>query len=462
MLTVTPPAFVPDCTSDIFVSYAHRDDPAWVSAFQSSLQEAVAQRLGSDVVTWQDDEQIRAGENWQEKFEAAVSGAATLVAVSSPSYANSEWCTRERKLFAKRVDLETGGRFFIALKTPWPDDGHKDFLPKIKAVAFSREKDGAELVPGTRDFADSITSLANGVASTLLQMRRGSFKVFVASPADDCLDAWKDMGTQLRKLGCDVQPPGRRDAAFADALVVREMKGASLSVHLLGASYDEFALRQIRLCTDLGDPPVLCLLQDEESLHPLQKAVVARMRAGLVPGSGDQELPKGWRFLKYGSPRRMIEEVVQLLDQKKAVAEPPSDGRRSVYIVHDATTPTDADIARVLQEELSKRESMTFNLLRPDGGSSGRLRERHDALLRSCDGVLLCRDAAPGKWFDEMAPEVLFPERRFERTPPRSLGLLRSQASVWDEIKVPNLSVIPYRAPVQLSDLEGFLAPLRS
>ena len=88
--------FVPGFESDLFVSYAHADDPTWIQAFERSLADELRHRLGLGVSVWQDTKRLRVGQNWQVEVEAGVKGAAAFVAVLSPSYENSDWCTRER------------------------------------------------------------------------------------------------------------------------------------------------------------------------------------------------------------------------------------------------------------------------------------------------------------------------------------------------------------------------------
>ena len=52
---------------------------------------------------------------------------------------------------------------------------------------------------------------------------------------------------------------------------------------------------------------------------------------------------------------------------------------------------------------------------RADLSSPTELKLWHENLLRSCDGVLLYRNAAPEGWWNQLAPEIILAERRFER-----------------------------------------------
>ena len=61
---------------------------------------------------------------------------------------------------------------------------------------------------------------------------------------------------------------------------------------------------------------------------------------------------------------------------------------------------------------------------RADLSSPTELKLWHENLLRSCDGVLLYRNAAPEGWWNQLAPEIILAERRFERQPMKSRAFL--------------------------------------
>jgi hypothetical protein len=96
---------------------------------------------------------------------------------------------------------------------------------------------------------------------------------------------------------------------------------------------------------------------------------------------------------------------------------------------------------------------------RADLPSPTELKLWHENLLRSCDGVLLYRNAAPEGWWNQLAPEVILAERRFERQPITSRAFLLPKPPPWEV--GPDVKVIAYNSPFQISDLEPFLNPLR-
>ena len=56
---------------DLFLSYA-REDIAWVNALKEQLTEELVNRLGPDCSIWQDENEIRTGQNWLESDQVSM------------------------------------------------------------------------------------------------------------------------------------------------------------------------------------------------------------------------------------------------------------------------------------------------------------------------------------------------------------------------------------------------------
>lgn len=463
--------FVPGLENDIFISYAHEDDNAWIQAFEKSLGEELWDRLGLGVSVWQDGQRLRVGQNWQAEIETGVQRSAVFVAVLSPRYENSDWCTNERnifrQLFAAQDAFEKSRRFFKVIKTPWENDGHQKFLTAIQEQKFFQREDtpqvDEEFLPGSDHFRKAVQALAHAIAQTLRRLRCERERIFVASPPKDCLDVWKQLREELSDKAYDVQPAGRRDDAFADDFMREEMERALLSVHLLGAVHDPFVERQIRIAADLEQRLMFWLMPGAETTPDASQArLVEVLGNGKRPDRPSTPLPPGWMLLRDLTPRGLIEEVLAALKPKQAtVAQRSANGGVSqLYIVHDATTEEDTRIASNLREQIVEREGLNVFLSRADLASASDLRQRHEKLMQTSDGVLLYRSAAPTEWLMQVAPEVIFAEKLLQRPPFKSRAFLVPDPDSWS--KWPNLQAISYSPQFRLGDLEAFLAPLRS
>src|SRR5262245_22089531 len=459
-------AFVPGFQHDLFISYAHADDKRWIQAFEDELRDEISRRLGMGISVWQDTSKIRAGENWQVAIQEGIEGSAAFVAVVSPRYQNSPWCARERNEFKKRFKAEafsTSGRFFKAVKTPWSENAHRLFLQEIQDVDFYKEDqdDSVEFTPGSRDFKRAVRKLADGVEALLRRMRRANQRVHVAWPVDECLTAWQQLSDELRSKGFDVQPTGPRDTTFANKLLIEDMDRAVLSVHLLGSVYDEFSERIALLAADLEQQIMFWMTSGaENTVDAKQRALIDAIRRGVRPDKPTVEWPHGWSLIADAGIRKFIDAVVtKLRPQEHAAPVPTSSDAPVVYIVHDATTAEDTRVALELKAQLDRAEKMNVFVSRADLPSPTDLKLWHEQLLRSCDGVLLYRNAAPDGWWNQLAPEVILAERRFDRQPMKSRAFLLPKPPGWEV--GPDVKVIPYSSPFPISELEPFLDPLR-
>jgi hypothetical protein len=459
-------AFVPGFEHDLFLSYAHGDDPRWVQAFADELRDEVSRRLGLGIAVWQDVAKLRAGENWQAAIQTGIDKTAAFVAIVSPRYQNSQWCARERNEFRKQFTaqpFETSGRFFKAVKTPWPGNDHRLFFQAIQDVDFYKidDEDGTcEFTPGSRDFKRAIRKLADGIEPLLRRMRRGNQRVHVAWPVEECLTAWEQLSDELRSKGFDVQPTGPRDTSFADKLLLADMENAVLSVHFLGSTYDLFSERLALLAADLEHRMIFWIAGGAESTaDPKQKALLEAIRAGVRPDNPTREWPAGWSRIADKGIRSFIDDVVTKL--RPAPVAPhvaAGGGGSSVYIVHDPKTADDMRVALELKDQIGRHEKMDVFVSRADLPPIER-QLWHENLLKKADGVLLYRNAAPEGWWDQLAPEVILAERRFEREPIKSRAFLLPKPPPWEV--GPDVKVIPYSAPFAFETLEPFLAPLR-
>lgn len=458
-------AFVPGFDNDLFVSYAHGEDKRWIQAFEEELRDEVSGRLGLGISIWQDTLRLRAGENWQAAIQQGIETSAAFVAIVSPRYQNSQWCARERNEFRRQFDadqFDTSGRFFKAVKTPWPQNSHRLFFEAIQDVEFFKEDDGLrEFTPGSKEFRRAVRKLADGVEPLLRRMRRGNQRVHVAWPVEECLVAWEQLSDELRSKGFDVQPMGPRDTSFADKLLMEDMDRAVLSVHLLGSVYDEFSERVALLAAEFEHQLIFWTTSGAEKTgDERQRALIDAIRRGVRPDKPDKEWPMGWSLIADTGIRKFIDAVVtKLRPQEQAAPVTASSGTPIVYIVHDATTAEDTAVALSLKEQIDRAEHMEVYVSRADLPSPTDLKLRHENLLRSCDGVLLFRNAAPDGWWNQLAPEVILAERRFERQPIRSRAFLLPRAPAWEV--GPDVKVIPYTSPFTIAHLEPFLDPLR-
>ena len=259
-----------------------------------------------------------------------------------------------------------------------------------------------------------------------------------------------------------MQPTGPRDASFHDKLLLEDMDRAVLSVHLLGSAYDPFTERVALLAADLEHHVIFWIAGGAESTADAkQKALLDAIRSGVRPDNRSREWPAGWSRIADKGIRSFIDDVItKLRPAPVAAAVPAPAGGSSIYIVHDPTTADDMRVALELKDQIGRSERMNVFVSRADLPSPTELKLWHENLLKSVDGVLLYRNAAPEGWWNQLAPEVILAERRFEREPIKSRAFLLPKPPSWEV--GPDVKVIPYSSPFPIANLEPFLAPLRA
>ena len=433
--------YVPAQKHDLFFSYAHGDDPEWIKGFCTSLHLALTERLGVPVSSWQDKQNLRAGQNWQDEIVQAIRGTAAFVAVCSPSYFSSVWCRQERITFLERHDaterldaIRVGDvfRFLKVIKTPADNDLHVKFLPALQHVLFFREEPGAagdmEFRPGTPEFQGKVREVMLAIASLLRGMRRGREAIYVAASAMDVAGDWIALRNELQAQGYNVRPEALVDATFDRQMLRDEIDRSKMSVHVLGGTYDSFAELQVNLAIGLGRPVLTWM-------HPgLTPTADPRQTAFLKTISESTALPKGSQRLGGASIRDMVMDLLDLLRPRPDPLPLPEGAANAqrVYLLYDPTTPLDSQFAGVLETLMSQRHLTVF---KPDptiASHSDKLL-RHKQFLRESDGVLLYWDGAPVKWLESTMPDVVLAELRLRRPPlakaclvsdPRPLELL--------------------------------------
>jgi hypothetical protein len=173
----------------------------------------------------------------------------------------------------------------------------------------------------------------------------------------------------------------------------------------------------------------------------------------------------GWALVRNRSSRAVIQDILGML--RPAPARAGANGAAAgaigsaarVYVLCDPKTVEDAERARQIQAAIRDRENMQVDLPPLVGADGATPLEKHQEMLRECDGLLLYRKRAPAGWLFQTFPDVIFAERLVDRPPVRSKAFLVNDPSLLPGIA--GVPVIAETGDFQLHHLEPFLAPLR-
>jgi hypothetical protein len=457
-------AYVPGLEHDLFLSYAH-EDLAWVNALQEQLTERLLQRLGWKCDVWQDRNKVLTGQNWTSELDKAIRESAAFLAVVSRNYQGKDWCERELETFRleseKDGGLETGGyrRVLKVIKFPWRNNEHIKFLEHHQHVEFF-DVDGKtgverEFKPTSERFRKAADMLSFHVEKLFDAMLRGREKVFVAHAAADAAEDREAVIREIRAAGYAMSPPpmGAVPRGLDRATIRQYIDETSVTVHLLGVSYDSAIREQIDLALEAEKKVIFYLLRGHESSTGEQKQFISDIR------ENKRNIPEGkWALLESRSRDVLRQNLIELLTPRRPTAAAVQEDASRVYLLCDPTTPEDASFAREVQVTIQGHERISVELPRTAVDSSSPS-QQHERLLRECDGLLLYHRDAPPKWVKRSFADLLTVDDRPRARELKSKAILVGSP----DIAYPGLelTVLQRHDPFDVSQLEPFLAPLR-
>jgi hypothetical protein len=454
-------AFLPKpIEHDLFLSYAH-EDKEWVSALQEKLTEQLKGRLACDCKVWQDENNLRTGQNIPKELDNAIRASAAFIAVLSRNYQNSKWCEWELAAFLDEVEREDGlntsghGRLLKVIKFPWLYNAHENFYPDYKDVPFfERDKTGQEreFRRNLGPFQKAVERLAYHVEKLFEAMLSGFVKVFVARAAEDAAEERESIINNIHAAGFALSPPplGAILKGMDRKGLQKYIADANVSVHLLGASHDPALREQIDDALKVGKKTIFYLTLGHEAARGEQERLIKEIR------NNDRKLPAGsWKLLENRSPAVRLEDLIGELKLLRPAANMAEQRTPRVYLLCDPTSPEDVGFAQVVQTQI--QTELKFHVDLPQAAAdSPKPCENHETLLQKCNGLLLYHDKPSPKWSSRNLADLLRAEERMD-------GQLKSRALLvaGTPLAIPEVTVIHRRDPFDLDQLKPFLDPLR-
>jgi hypothetical protein len=425
--------------NDLLISYAHLDDQAlveghagWISNLHRLLEIRVSQLLGVKPKIWRDPK-LQGNDYFADTILAEqLPQVATLLAVLSPRYVQSEWCLREVKEFC-RLSEQNGGlrigdkaRIFKVVKTPVPLERHPDELQALLGYEFfvtdpqtGRPRELSQMYgpEAERQFLTRLDDLAYDISNLLETMKNGSpavqaapqATVYLAETSHDLRAEREAVRRELVRNGLQVLPdqPLPLVAAELTAFVAAEISRCALSIHLVGRAYGVVPDDETRSIValqheiaagrkDAGLTRLIWLPPGLESADERQQAFIEHLRNDPAVHAG-AELLEG-----------PLEGLKSLIYQKLAPPEakkdrPPngSSGPARIYLICDQR---DLEAIRVLEGSLFDRGFEAVLPLFDEDEAQARL--DHEESLCSCDAVLLYDGRASEPWLRRKLREI--------------------------------------------------------
>ena len=437
--------FVSGHKHDLFLSYAHAEAP-WTDAFRKALCDEFQVRTGKEVTVWQDSRNLRVGQEWASEIEEGIRNAAAFLAIVSPSYLNSPWCTQERKIVLDKkleaLKVESFYRFLKIVKTPGPGSAHEEMLEALQNIRFFNEASGDEIKEGSAEFAATIRALVRHIRELLTLMSNKGQALYIAPGAIETLKEREDLERELKHRGFTIKPDVLLDSTFGKGPIRRAMDQVSHAIFVLGGEYDEFTAEQIETACELGKPVVFWI----------QPGAAQREMLGRIPDP--RELPKDSEVLGGRSIRELIPQLLEKLKPREtAETAAPNTGVARVYINYDTTLPEDSRIGARIAGMVRDRKFEAVESGR-DGG--------HDGLMRTSSAVLLFRAAGPNpdQWLNLNAMELALAGHIFDKKPDFAAKALLVTDPARIQDRAGGVPVYLYSEPFAPETLEPFFERL--
>jgi hypothetical protein len=483
--------------TDLLISYAHLDDEAlsegqsgWIANLHRLLRIRVGQLLGREPKIWRDPD-LQGNDDFAAAIEEKLLKVATLVAVLSPRYVQSEWCTREVEHFLRACQREgrprvgTKARVFKVIKTPVPLERHPQELQPLLGYEFfvvdpqtGRPRELSQIFgpEAERQFLARLDDLAYDV-SKLLQaledehaaaapapavLRKGT--VYLAETSFDLREEREAVRRDLVRNGYEVLPdrPLPLVAGELEPIVREQLARSGLSVHLVGKSYG---------VVPEGTSRSLVVLQHQIAAERSAAAGLARL-IWMAPGLATDDSRQG-EFLDYLRTAPGVHDRAELLEipleeLKSAVhhqLEPPAAPKKD-----RAPIPAAGELTRIYliadQQDLEaakRAEDALFAsghevILPLFAGDEEEVRLEHEENLRTCDGVLLYYGEAGEPWLRRKLRELQKSAGQGREQPLRARGIYLAPPATPQKERFRTLEALVLREPPEGFD-PGVLAP---
>ena len=408
-IMISPMPYVPGCSADVFISYAHRDNQdGWVTGLKKKLTEKLNPFLAGRAEVWFDD-RIEPGVYFKQEIQQKLKDAPIFVAIISPSYLDSEFCiTHELDWFQNQI----GGREIIQLLKVPLAKGQQVPLPEANYEILHDVKDGHLLDGEPLDrILDKIVAVITGRLRDFWELRP---KIYFAQIRNENLKPrWDKLKDRLHAEGYAVLPKGVLPVRVPPGRIREWLEAAGLSVHLDGVLDDPLAQLQLGIARQIGRP--ILILPESPSEDQLSTAIA---------------------------------EVQRLLE---------SNRKHAVYFIYDYYS----DHQRVAALPELIRLKTGCDVFLPEAGE-----KYHKFRLQVSDGVLLFRGDAPEDWLKSQEQVLLQAAARPGRHSIEAKYFTRSPNGQSDAVRVSRGSrqewIIERSGEPDIEDLQPFFDTLRS
>jgi hypothetical protein len=381
-------AYVPDYLADVFISYCHDDDFAWIERFEHDLQSTLTRKLRARTKPeiFFDKQSLRAGRVLDTDIPDCLDKTGFFLALVSLRYNTSTYCRhKELTEFLRHHPPESGRLIEILL-----DLSASPPVEKVLFVPFANKK-GAFRADAA-EYEDALRRIYEPVVTELDRMYADSKLVFLAWPGDPALEKDRErLQSEVEGRGLRIFPEVVAEYDSDVDIHLRDaLSQSTTSVHFFGHQPDLFDLRQWDAAVRLGKPCILASRCPTEA---------RRGPAGSPPPI----------YLEQSNPTiaiaKAIDQIAGIENREERQAR-ESLGRIPVFLVFKPDS--DAILGLKIRKRIVSRGP--FEVIVPPSDSGARY-----AALDRAKVALLCRAKAGLDWlkreFEDLGAAMVASQR---------------------------------------------------
>ena len=368
-------AYVPNHMADVFVSFSHEDDFAWIERFKLDLESILRRKLRAPTKpeVFFDAHSLRAGRAFDTDIPACLAATGFFVALVSRPYNRSSYCRQKELTRFLRNHTPESGRVIQARL----DRVASLPLPDVLAIEFADVK-GLLFRDDSGEYQDALMRMCEPIVTGLDSLYAQSKMVFLAWAADPDLERERErLASEIEGRGLRVYP--EQIAEYQDEIDLREaLQECATSVHFLGEEEDRFAQTQLRVTVQLGVP---CVLASRNC------AEVRRGPIGSPPPI----------YLEQGNPTIAIANAVDvLLGRGRRDERDPRQGLGKTPLFLVFKPDSDSSLGLRVRQRIVNRGP--FEIIEPPRQAAAG--SRYEELIRA-KAAVLCWGKAERAWFED-------------------------------------------------------------
>jgi hypothetical protein len=367
-------AYVPGHIADVFISYSHEDDFAWIEGFKRDLEIILSRKLRGRTKPeiFFDANSLRVGRQFDRDIPDCLDATGFFIALVSRPYNRSTYCRhKELARFLGHHSPSSGRTIQVRLD-------REAVLPLQEVLAVEFANASGPFRNDSGEFKDALMRVCEPIVTELDRLYAQSKMIFLAWSVDPDLERERER-LQLEIDGRQLRIFPEAVAAYDGPIRLRDaLQECAASVHFFGPVKDDFAETQLEAANRLARPCVLA------SRNP------AETRRG--PGGSPSPI-----FLDQGNPTVAIANAIDVLMGRGKRDDPDpkrSLGKMPLFLVFKP----DADSSLGLRVRQRIVNRGPFEIIEPPRDASATA--RYEEIVRA-KAAVLCWGRAERSWFDE-------------------------------------------------------------